>query len=174
MYIYQRHICWIIYMPFSYSFLFKDIQFTNLLYFISDGFQKENIISVLFFRRTVFVVCVFHCSFLTYLSGDILAPQKTVCQKEKLGNEVKEVIEPEIKRARFSTLVEESISTYPGDFLDADRDLKYIYFGSITIFLFNIFLHNITLFWLQSERDSDSSSDGDFLQFKCTNFSENL
>ena len=76
---------------------------------------------------------------------------------------MKEVIEPEIKQARFSTLVEETISTYSGDFLDADRDLKYIYYGSITIFLFNIFLHNIILFWLQSERDSDSSSDGDFL-----------
>ena len=76
---------------------------------------------------------------------------------------MKEVIEPEIKQARFSTLVEETISTYPGDFLDADRDLKYIYFGSISIFLFNIFLDNIILFWLQSERDSNTSSDGDFL-----------
>ena len=103
-------------------------------------FRKKNITSVLFFRKTVFVLCVFHCSFLSYLSGDILAPKKPSARKTKLGKEVKEVIEPEIKRARFSTLVEETISTYPGGFLDADRDLKYIYFGSITIFFFNIFL----------------------------------
>ena len=103
-------------------------------------FRKKNITSVLFFRRTVFVLCVFHCSFLSYLSGDILAPKKPSARKTKLGKEVKEVIEPEIKRARFSTLVEKTISTYSVDFLDADRDLKYIYFGSITIFFFNIFL----------------------------------
>ena len=120
MYIYQRHIFWII--------------------LLVTVFRKENITSVLFIRRTVFVLCVFHCSFLSYLSGDILAPKKPSARKTKLGKEVKEVIEPEIKRARFSTLVEKTISTYSGDFLDAVRDLKHIYFGSITIFWLNIFL----------------------------------
>ena len=143
MYIYQRHIFWII--------------------LLVTVFRKENITSVLFIRRTVFVLCVFHCSFLSYLSGDILAPKKPSARKTKLGKEVKEVIEPEIKRARFSTLVEKTISTYSVDFLDADRDLKYIYFGSITIFFSIFFCPNIILFWLQSERDSDSNSDGDFL-----------
>ena len=110
-------------------------------------FRKKNITSVLFFRRTVFVLCVFHCSFLSYLSGDILAPKKPSARKTKLGKEVKEVIEPEIKRARFSTLVEKTISTYSVDFLDADRDMKYIYFGSITIFFFHFFFAPILFYF---------------------------
>ena len=37
-----------------------------------------------------------------------------------VGKEVKEVIEPEIKRERFSTIVEETISINPDGFLDPD------------------------------------------------------
>ena len=73
----------------------------------------------------------------------------------KVGKEVKEVIQPEINQAEFSTIVQETISTSPDDFLDTDRELEYIYFGSDT----------------ENETDSDSESDVDFLQFKCANFS---
>ena len=59
----------------------------------------------------MFVLCVFRCSFLSYLSGDKLAPKKPSARKTKLGKEVKEVIKPEIKRARFSTLVEKTQHT---------------------------------------------------------------
>ena len=44
----------------------------------------------------MFVPCVFRCSFLSYLSGDKLAPKKPSARKTKLGKEVKEVIKPEI------------------------------------------------------------------------------
>ena len=60
---------------------------------------------------------------------------------------MKEVIEPEKKRARFSTLVEKTISTYSGDFVDADRNLKYIYFGSITIFFVQYFFVPILFYF---------------------------
>ena len=73
----------------------------------------------------------------------------------KVSKEVKEVIQPEINQAEFSTIVQETISTSPDDFLDTDRELEYIYFGSDT----------------ENETDSDSKSDVDFLQFKCANFS---
>ena len=86
-----------------------------------------------------------------------MPPRKPAARKTKVGREVKEVIEPEIKRARFSTIVEETISTKPDDFLDTDRNLEYIYFGSDT----------------ESETDSNSYSDV-FLYFKCKNFSDNL
>ena len=59
-------------------------------------------------------------------------PKKPSARKIKVGKEVKEVIEPEVNRAKFSTKVEETISTNSDDFLDADRDLEYIYFGSDT------------------------------------------
>ena len=72
-----------------------------------------------------------------------MPPRKPAARKTKVGREVKEVIEPEIKRARFSTIVEETISTKPDDFLDTDRNLEYIYFGSDT----------------ESETDSNSYSD---------------
>ena len=74
-------------------------------------------------------------------------PESRMLERQKSVKEVKEVIEPEIKRARFSTIVEETISTNPDDFLDADRVLEYIYFGSGT----------------ESETNSDSDSDIDFL-----------
>ena len=61
-----------------------------------------------------------------------MPPRKPSARKRKVGKEVKEVIEPEIKRERFSTIVEETISTNPDGFLDADRDLEYICFGSDT------------------------------------------
>ena len=56
--------------------------------------------------------------------GDKLPPRKPSARKAKVGKEVKEVIEPEIKRARFSMIIEETISTNPDNFLDADRDLE--------------------------------------------------
>ena len=63
-----------------------------------------------------------------------------MCKKDK---DVKDVIEPETKRAKFSTIVEETILTNPEDFLHADTDLDYIHVGSNT----------------ESETDSDSNSD---------------
>ena len=62
-------------------------------------------------------------------------------------SDVKDVIEPETKRARFSTIVEKTISTNPEDFLHADRDLDCIHVGSDT----------------ESETDSDSNSDVFFI-----------
>ena len=56
--------------------------------------------------------------------GDKLPPRKPSARKAKVGKEVKEVIEPEIKRARFSMIIEETISTNPDNVLDADRDLE--------------------------------------------------
>ena len=76
-----------------------------------------------------------------------MPPREPSTRKTKVGKDVTEVIEPEIKRARFSTIVEETISTNPDDFLHADRDLEYIYFGSDT----------------ESEKDSDSDSDAFFI-----------
>ena len=81
------------------------------------------------------------------MSGEKLPPRKPSARKRKVGKEVKEVIEPEIKRARFSTIVEEIISTNPDGFLDADRDLEYICFGSDT----------------KSETDGDSNLNIDFV-----------
>ena len=66
------------------------------------------------------------------MSGDKLPPQKPSARKTKVNKEVKEVIEPEIKRARFYTIIKETVSTNPDDFLDADSDLEHIYFGSDT------------------------------------------
>ena len=57
-----------------------------------------------------------------------MPPRKPSARKRKVGKEVKEVIEPEIKPERFSTIVEETISTNPNGFLDPDRDLEYICF----------------------------------------------
>ena len=79
--------------------------------------------------------------------GDTLPSRKPSARKTKVGKEVKEVIEHEIKRERFFTIIEETISANPDDFLDSDRDLEYIYFGSDT----------------ESETDSDSDSDIDIL-----------
>ena len=56
--------------------------------------------------------------------GDELPPRKPTARNAKVGKEVKEVIEPEIKRARFSMITEETVSTNPDNFLDADRDLE--------------------------------------------------
>ena len=64
-------------------------------------------------------------------------------RKRKVGKKVKKVIEPEIKRARLSTIVQKTILIKPDDFLDADRDLEYLYFSSHT----------------KSEIDSDSDVD---------------
>ena len=76
-----------------------------------------------------------------------MPPRKPSARKREVGKDVKEVIDTEIKRARFSTIVEETISTNPDDFLHADRDLEYIYFGSDT----------------KSETDSDGDSDVFFI-----------
>ena len=76
-----------------------------------------------------------------------MPPREPSTRKTKVGKDVTEVIEPEIKQARFSTIVEETISTNPDDFLHADRDLEYINFGSDT----------------ESEKDSDSDSDAFFI-----------
>ena len=64
--------------------------------------------------------------------------------KQTLAHHVtKQDCKYEIKRERFSTIVEETISTNLHDFLDADIDFEYIYFG----------------FDKESETDSDSNSD---------------
>ena len=76
-----------------------------------------------------------------------MPPRKPSSRKTIVGEEVKEVIESEIKWARFFTIVEETITTNPDDFLHADRDLEYIYFGSDS----------------ESETDSNSDSNVDFL-----------
>ena len=78
------------------------------------------------------------------MPGDKLPTRKPSARKTKVR---KEVIDPEIKRARFSTIVEETILTNPDDFLDADRDLVCIYFDFDT----------------ESETDNDSNSNVDFL-----------
>ena len=64
-------------------------------------------------------------------------------------------MEPEIKQTRFSTIVEETISINPDDFLHADRNLEYTYFGlapiqkvkqivtAIQMFLYNL---NVPIF----------------------------
>ena len=111
-------------------------RFIYLLDFISDGFYKG--------RYNISFSSV--CS-LCVLSVDKLPPQKPSTRKTKVGKEVKEAIQPEIQRAKFSIIVEEPISTKPDCFLDADRDLEYIYFGSDT----------------ESETDTYSDSDVDFL-----------
>ena len=59
-----------------------------------------------------------------YLSANKLPNRKPRARKTKVGKEVKEVMEPSIKRAEFSTTVEENISTNSDDFLDADIDLQ--------------------------------------------------
>ena len=83
---------------------------------------------------------------------------KPSSRKTIVDEEVKEVAKSEIKRARFFTIVEETITTNPDDFLLADSDLEHIYFGSDT----------------ESETDSTNDSNVDFLYFKFTNFSEKL
>ena len=77
------------------------------------------------------------------MSGNKLPPRKPSARKTKVGKEGKVIIEPEIKRARFSTIIEETISTNPNDFLDADRDFDNIHFGS------------------DAEHETDSGSDTD-------------
>ena len=77
------------------------------------------------------------------MSVDKFPTWKQSARKTKVGIDGKEVKESEIKWARFSTIVEETISTKPGDFLHADRDLEYIYFCSNT----------------ESKTDSESDSD---------------
>ena len=72
-----------------------------------------------------------------------MLPEEPSARKTKAGKKVKEVIKPEIKRAA----VEETTSINPYDFLTADKDLDYIYFGSNT----------------ESETDSYSNSGIDFL-----------
>ena len=44
-----------------------------------------------------------------------MPPREPSTRKTKVGKDVTEVIEPEIKRARFSTIVEETISTNPDE-----------------------------------------------------------
>ena len=56
---------------------------------------------------------------------------------------------------KIFTIVEETISINPDDFLNADRDLGYIHFCNDT----------------ESETDSDNDLNF-FLKFKCTNFSK--
>ena len=72
-----------------------------------------------------------------------MLPEEPSARKTKADKKVKEVIKPEIKRAA----VEETTSINPYDFLTADKDLDYIYFGSNT----------------ESETDSYSDSGIDFL-----------
>ena len=74
--------------------------------------------------------------------------RKPSARKTKICKEVKEVLEPEIKQARFSTIVEETISTNPDDFMDAGRGLEYIYFGFDT----------------ESETDSETESETFFFE----------
>ena len=81
------------------------------------------------------------------MSGDKFPPRKPSVRKTKVGEEVKEVIEPEIKPARFSTIIEETISTNPDGLLGADKDLEYICLGSDT----------------ESETNSDSDWNIEFL-----------
>ena len=73
-----------------------------------------------------------------------MAIRKPSPRKRKVGKKVKKVIEPEIKRARLSTIVQKTILKNPDDFLDADRDLEYLYFNSSNT---------------KSETDSDSDVD---------------
>ena len=58
------------------------------------------------------------------MSANKLPNRKPRAGKTKVGKEVKEVMEPSIKRAKFSTTVEENISTNSDGFLDADIDLQ--------------------------------------------------
>ena len=58
------------------------------------------------------------------MSANKLPNRKPRARKTKVGKEVKEVMEPSIKRAKFSTTVEENISTNSDGFLDADIDLQ--------------------------------------------------
>ena len=136
-------ICLITCIPFSLKVFYSErglfdilFRFIYLLDFISDGFYKG--------RYNISFCSV--CSLCVSLV-DKLPPQKPSTRKTKVGKEVKEAIQPEIKRAKLSIIVEEPISRNPDCFLDADRDLEHIYFGSDT----------------ESETDTYSDSDVDFL-----------
>ena len=96
-------ICLITCITFSLKVFYSErglfdilFRFIYLLDFISDGFYKG--------RYNISFCSV--CSLCVSLV-DKLPPQKPSTRKTKVGKEVKEAIQPEIKRAKFSIIVEE-------------------------------------------------------------------